>query len=602
MSIWSMLEKQRRAYLARWTGSPLGEGVVVFFVFLVLSLLATYPLPLYFDRAPIGAGDSVQNVWNLWWVQRNVFHGDLFPFTTPFLYYPTGVSLAYHPLGVVNGWLGALLQWLFDLNLVASFNSIALFSCVGSGMGTYLLVRQLTHNRMAAFVAGIVFTFAPIRMSRIYFGNLEMYSTQYIPFLVLFFIELLRRPRYRVVWAAALFFALTAWSSLYLAYGATLLLITVLAGAAFFARRQLQTWLRLLYKPLLVFGVTSVVLVMPVVLPLVVNYADFQDQADQRSSAVANSADLLGFFVPDRMTDPLPTRLFSELNRFVDATYGTFYGNAAEKSVFIGYTVIAVMVLSALFVRRREFWGWAAIALLFAGLSLGPVLYVFGRPVLHHLPYEWLNSLPLISFGRAPSRYAIFVMFALAVAGGYGLAALTQRRRIGPWLTLVVGVVIYVEFLIVPIRVDMRFTQIPSFYAQLATTEDHSDAVILDVPIDLVGASGPAGEYMLFQTVHQKPIVSGYVSRTPDSIYKRLEAPFFYTLRARIYGSTAPFVLDDAFLTQLPDELDRLDVAFLVLHRWALAPADFDTLYSAFFATFTVPVYEDDQITVWRLN
>ena len=41
--------------------------------------------------------------------------------------------------------------------------------------------------------------------------------------------------------------------------------------------------------------------------------------------------------------------------------------------------------------------------------------------------------------------------------------------------------------------------------AVLKDNEHH--VVLLDIPIDLYDAQGPAGNYMLYQTVHQKPIV-----------------------------------------------------------------------------------------------
>ena len=42
---------------------------------------------------------------------------------------------------------------------------------------------------------------------------------------------------------------------------------------------------------------------------------------------------------------------------------------------------------------------------------------------------------------------------------------------------------------------------------QLAVLKDNEYHVVLDIPIDLYDAQGPAGNYMLYQTVHQKQIV-----------------------------------------------------------------------------------------------
>jgi hypothetical protein len=448
-------------------------------------------------------------------------------------------------------------------------------------------------------VASIIFTFAPIRMSRLFFGNLEMYSTQFIPLMALFFILMLKTGRYRDALWASLFFAMTAWCSLYLAYGAGLLIVMLFIAGIITGRSNLRIWLSTRSKALLLFAVTTVILVSPVILPMVLNYTDFQEQSDQLAAATANSADLLGFFVPDRTTAPLVVRFSPSVRSFVESTYATFFGNPAEKTVFLGYTVIALIVISLIVVRREGFWQWQMMAVIFFLLCLGPVLHIGGRQILSHLPYEWLSSIPLISFGRAPSRFAIFLMLALAVIGGYGVATLERKHRSIRWLTLTMGILIFIEFLIAPVRMDMRFAQVPAFYPYLAEIENETNWAILDVPVDLIGAQGPAGEYMLYQTSHQKPIVSGYISRTPAHITEIFEIPLIYELRARIYGDTAPYHLDDRLLAQAPDELARLNIGYVVLHRWALSAQDAFTLQQALTSVLAAPIYEDDQIVAW---
>lgn len=575
------------------------EAILVFFLFTLLTLIATFPLLLHFDVAVIGGGDTSQNAWNLWWVQQGLSRGELFPYDTQAIYHPLGISLAYHPLGVLNGWISFFLQGL-GLSLVSTYNAITVLTFTGTGLTTYFLVASLTQNRGAALVAGIIFTFAPIRMSRLFFGNLEMYSTQFIPLMVLFFLVMLKTGRHRYAFLASLFFAMTAWCSLYLAYGAGLLIVMLFISGLISARTDLRIWLWTQSKALLLFAITTLILVLPVILPMGLNYSDFQDQSDQMAAATSNSADLLGFFVPDRTTDPLSVRFSPSFRSFVENTYATFYGNPAEKTVFLGYTVIATVLVSLFMVRRKGFLQWQIMAAIFFLLCLGPVLHIGGQQLLSHLPYEWLGSIPFVSFGRSPSRFAIFLMLALAVISGYGLATLERKNKSFRWLTLTMGILIFMEFLIVPVRMDMRFAQIPSFYSALAEIENQTNWAILDVPVDLIGAQGPAGEYMLYQTSHQKPIVSGYISRTPTHITQIFESPFIYELRARIYGDTAPFDLDETFFAQAPLELRRLNIEYVVLHRWTLNPLDFDTLSVAFTALLADPIYEDDQITVWR--
>ncbi len=150
----------------------------------VLALVATYSLIFSITSAVVGGGDSAQNAWNLWWVRWAAAHGHIEPFFTRMLYAPWGVSLAYHPLGPFNGWMGILLQDVLGMDLVLTYNVITLATFVFTGLTTFYLVNYLVKDTGVAFVASLIFTYAPIRMSRVVFGNFEMYSTQFIPLVV----------------------------------------------------------------------------------------------------------------------------------------------------------------------------------------------------------------------------------------------------------------------------------------------------------------------------------------------------------------------------------------------------------------------------------
>jgi hypothetical protein len=49
-------------------------------------------------------------------------------------------------------------------NLLLCYNLLFLSTFVLSGLGMYLLVREFTGNRWAAFLAGLLFAFVPIRI------------------------------------------------------------------------------------------------------------------------------------------------------------------------------------------------------------------------------------------------------------------------------------------------------------------------------------------------------------------------------------------------------------------------------------------------------
>ena len=566
-------------------------------LYLVLTLIATYPAIRYLNVYPIGGGDTTQNIWNLWWVRLSMSRGNGLPFYTTMLYYPDGVSLAYHTLDLFNGWLAFPLQTWLRMGLPATFNTISLMTFVASGASMYLLLRSMTKSQTAAFVAGLIFTFSPFRMSRVVFGNLEVYSTQFIPLLVWFLARAAMTHQWRDAVGAACAMMLTAWCSLELAFGLGLLAIFLFAFDVSNTRHlmvKLKWWM--------LFGILAGVSVLVVALPMIHDYPDFQDQMDQYGAAVWNSADLAGFFVPDHQTAPLIERLAPQfITRAIEKMYATFYGNPHEKTVFVGYSVLAMVILSLSVTRSPIVRRWALIAVAFFVLCLGPVLHVAGQPVCP-MPYTLFFHIPLVQFGRTPSRLALFLMLALAIIVGYGCASLEkQEGKWGKWATVLVGVLVFAEFLIVPVRLDSHVAEIPDYYYQLAN--EQQDGAILDVPVDLYGAQGPAGKYMLYQTVHHKPIVGGYISRTPSNVLRLFEEfPLLYQLRARIYDDDEPFIFSPDILAHGLEDLRALHIQYVVLHIDELSAEDSRVVGGALSALLPAPRYQDDRIVVWQLD
>src|SRR5262249_9188623 len=65
-------------------------------------------------------------------------------------------------------------------NILFSYNLLLLGTIVLSGLGMYLLVRELTDQPVAAFLAGLAFAFAPYRIDQ--FAHIEVLSSQWMPF------------------------------------------------------------------------------------------------------------------------------------------------------------------------------------------------------------------------------------------------------------------------------------------------------------------------------------------------------------------------------------------------------------------------------------
>ena len=102
--------------------------------YFVLALIVTYPAALHFTSAVPGdlIADRVQNLWNLWWI-REAFGRLANPYHTDLLYYPYGVDLYYHTLGLPQGIMGLVPQLLWGLP--AAYNTVLLLAFTLSGYG-----------------------------------------------------------------------------------------------------------------------------------------------------------------------------------------------------------------------------------------------------------------------------------------------------------------------------------------------------------------------------------------------------------------------------------------------------------------------------------
>jgi hypothetical protein len=152
----------------------------------IAALLLTWPLAAVVTHQVAGdASDTLFNCWVLQWTSGQVMralHGDLSALRHYWdgnIFYPASLTLAYS-----NHLTPQLLQALPVLastgNIVLAYNLLFLATIVLSGLGVYLLVRDMTHEPLAAFLGGLAFAFAPYRIDQ--YVHLEVLSSEWMPF------------------------------------------------------------------------------------------------------------------------------------------------------------------------------------------------------------------------------------------------------------------------------------------------------------------------------------------------------------------------------------------------------------------------------------
>ncbi len=149
------------------------------------------------------------------------------------------------------------------------------------------------------------------------------------------------------------------------------------------------------------------------------------------------SADLVGLVTPTDLHPVWGSNAGTGGQGWIDALRAVETGDSRFRdinTVFVGWVTLGLAVLGAIVGGRRS-RAWLAIALFAGLLALGPLLEINGGSLFDldglqvtvPLPYILLHYLPFIKGFRAPNRFSIVLMQALAVLAGFGMAWLLGK-------------------------------------------------------------------------------------------------------------------------------------------------------------------------------
>ena len=270
-------------------------NIAVFVLFVVVSLIMTWPLALHLGSSVIGPfrTDNFEYIWKIYWVKHALFDLGQSPWIAPDIYYPNGYLLAYGEITPLHTFWGLPITLL--TGEVTSYNLFILFSTILSGYFTYLWVLSLTRNQPASILAGVIFAFCPYRMARIA-GHLPLVSTEGFPLFFLGIEQFVQKQRLRDAGLAAIGFATSTLSSWY--YGVILALAGVVYVLTRIRARRAFLKTRHTYLGLGMF----LLIVLTLVGPFVVPYLPLvRDNATRIPLEMADfwSASLLDFALPN---------------------------------------------------------------------------------------------------------------------------------------------------------------------------------------------------------------------------------------------------------------------------------------------------------------
>ena len=153
-------------------------GALVVLLYAVLTAVMTYPqITRMSDTVAVNDGDPLFSTWRLAWVAHQLPRDPAHLFNAN-IFYPERLTLAFSDSMLVTGLMAAPLFWLGVPQLMV-YNIMLLASFALSGASMFLLVRSLTHNNGAAFVAGFIFAFLPYRF--MHYSHLELQVSHWMP-------------------------------------------------------------------------------------------------------------------------------------------------------------------------------------------------------------------------------------------------------------------------------------------------------------------------------------------------------------------------------------------------------------------------------------
>jgi hypothetical protein len=481
--------------------------------YLGLAIFATYPAALHLTTQIAGdpGGDTLEFVWSTWWWSHALLDLHQNPIQISLLNFPAGSAFPLLPLMSQSFVLPLLLTRL--VSPVFAYNIMFLGSYVLCGLAGYALCAEMSGDRLAGFVGGLIWAFFPSRGIHATAGHLFQLVIFSFPLMALYWWRLVKTPTRRTALLTGLVTALACTvHPIYEIYYIAPVII-LLVGSALWTRRR-AFWTKEYLGPLaLAVGVTTL-LVAPLLLPTLLQMQHTNLGYLTENGEVLFSMDALAFFLPPPNNPIL--LWFGHTPLASLARQAVTHDNET-----IGYLGWLPLLLAAVGARARlaQSRKWLLLAAVGGLLAMGPVLKVAGQPVQLTvdgkpypvlLPYAFLERLPFVQWSRTPGRLEVLVILALSILVSFGLNRLRQargfRRIPGLWLSAVT-LVIMAEYLI---RFPFPTTPAPH-----------------PAPLDILRAA-PAGEGVLqlpvpdgdanrralyWQTIHQHPLVWGRVYR-----------------------------------------------------------------------------------------
>ena len=565
--------------------TPLREHLHFIVVVTLLTLAMTFPTIAYVFRAdvfwlPTGPGNDVYiKFWDIWYTQR-ILTGQADPFFTDLVFYPEGVSLAFHPFFYPHGITVNLLQAFIPL--ANAYSLTYLLIIWSSACAAYIYALWLCKDKWIALFGAIIFGINAQTLATPTWPEIAWIAP--IPLIMYFLHRGAREQRASHFVLAGLLSGCTIFVTPYLYVVVLIMLALALCAFALREWRNRRFWL---HAALLAttFALSSAWRLLPMLeSPIVL------EEATALGSSGEVIMDLAAFFV--NKGSPLYRALLEALTQSPELAGTTWH-------TYLGFVPLCLMGFGLFNGRtRRRSAPWFALCCVFLVLSLGSTLHVFGveaKDLL--LPKHYLNQvLPAVFQGfDKPSLFLSGARLPLALLACFGALALRRRFAFAGRPAFILALILaFALESYVPVPENIIDLNRLVYLDELAE-EENSKISLINVPMGRTNSK----RYLFYQSLSGYPQTQGAIRRTPNSAFDYIRTnPVLNAWQqesAMACEGDAAERFRSAIRTLMNDGFTHV-----VWHRHFGQPAAQKALRKGF--EDVRPSYEDASVSIFRLS
>ena len=448
---------------------------------LVISALGGHARSII-SALPVERTDALQFYWDGWWFQRSFLHGGN-PYYCHLVFAPNGVPLVYHSVDPLQSGLMAVIGLIAPL--WAAYDIVIGLGLILAGVGAYLLCMTVTRNQWASLTGGLVFLLCPFIIGKAGAGHLNMLFAGITALFLATLLKCLVEGRDRR-WQLAGAWLLVVFSSLVNAILAANVGVIVILWSVIVLRKHSAAEHAKLLLPMVL-----------VTIPLVAGVAYYSLKygvSPEPTSHYSNIPEPVSYLLPFTPTSAYSTVIQRVMNVHPDLM-------RFDNSAYLGWLTFPFALAGLWLNREKPVVRLLAVLLVFfLVISLGPTLLVHRVPVRilglqAHLPFALWNRIPVVGAMWQSGRYLAIVYMVIAA----GIALFISRCDRKGLCALVLAALVCVDYL-----PHLTAKPLPP---SLPNTLFREEGNVLD--------ARRTGLAMYYQTEDHRPMVGGYLNRSP---------------------------------------------------------------------------------------